>query len=57
MDKEQKVITCPVCKSENTEDASTRDNNGVIGPGYMSWIVEEKRLCNDCGVYFKPINK
>lgn len=48
--------TCPVCKSENTKDESRREDNGVIGTGYTSWVVEEKHLCNDCGVYFKPVD-
>ncbi len=53
----QEENECPVCKSRNTKDASVRQSNGVIGPGHASWIVDEKWLCNDCGVYFKPIKK
>lgn len=49
--------TCPACKSTNTQDASIRENNGIYGPGAASWVVEEKSLCNDCGVYFKPMDR
>lgn len=57
MDNLKKENECPVCKSVNTKDASVRQSNGIIGPGFASWIVDEKWLCNDCGVYFKPIKK
>lgn len=46
---------CPNCHSTNIRNDSIRNNNGIIGPGYKSWLVEEKYSCNDCGVYFKPV--
>lgn len=46
---------CPACQSGNIRNDSIRKDNGIIGPGYKSWIVEEKYSCNDCGVYFKPV--
>lgn len=49
--------TCPACKSTNTKDASIRENNGKYGPGAASWIAEEKSMCNECGLYFKPMGK
>lgn len=48
---------CPVCHSANIRNDSVRNDNGVIGPGYKSWVVEEKYSCNDCGVYFKPVTE
>lgn len=48
---------CPNCHSTNIRNDSIRNNNGIIGPGCRSWVVEEKYSCNDCGVYFKPVTE
>lgn len=48
---------CPHCHSTNIRNDSIRNNNGIIGPGCRSWVVEEKYSCNDCGVYFKPVTE
>lgn len=48
---------CPSCHSTNIRNDSIRNNNGIIGPGCRSWVVEEKYSCNDCGVYFKPVTE
>lgn len=48
-------ICCPVCKSENIDDDSQYDNNGIIGHGSRSWKTSNIRSCNDCGIIFKPI--
>jgi hypothetical protein len=48
-------IRCPVCKSDNIEDDSTYQNNGIFGHGCRSWKTSDKRSCNDCGVIFKPV--
>jgi predicted Zn-ribbon and HTH transcriptional regulator len=52
---EQKPIRCPVCKSENIADHSTYQNNGVVGYGYKVFKTSDIRVCNDCGVMFKPV--
>ncbi len=48
---------CPCCKSTNTEDASARKFNGVFGPGGKTVTLFLAWVCNDCGVYFKPLKK
>jgi len=46
---------CPVCKSENITDNSQRKSNGIYGSGFSSWKVTDTRICNECGVIFKPV--
>ena len=50
-------ITCPVCKSTNKHHYRKHDNNGIIGPGYSSWVVEEYLICLDCGIHFNDTHK
>jgi len=50
-------MNCPVCKSENIKHEENREDNGVCGPGYSSWIVDEYYVCKDCGVMFKDKTK
>lgn len=49
------ICHCPVCKSDNVGDSSTYANNGIYGPGSASWKTFDCRVCNDCGVLFKPV--
>lgn len=49
-----KEIYCPVCKSSDVADNSTYKSNNVCGPGYHSWKTSDSRVCNVCGVVFKP---
>ena len=53
----EKTIYCPNCNSENISDESIKANNGILGSGYKSWIVNVLYCCNDCRVIFKPIKK
>ena len=46
-------IPCPVCGSTNI--SQTRVNNGILGPGYHSWIISE--CCSNCGVMLSPNRK
>lgn len=46
---------CPNCASEDIRDISERADNGIIGPGYCSWIVREEYKCNFCNQTFQPI--
>ena len=49
---------CPCCKSTEIDIMQQTRNNGVMGPGFSSWVVEENFVCNDCGVLFvTPSNK
>lgn len=50
-------IKCPVCKSTNKKHIVRSENNGVFGPGYSSWIVDDYFVCQNCGVMFKDIKK
>ena len=45
---------CPNCKSTNTELYELRADNGIMGPGYSSWVIESYRICNNCGSHFTP---
>ena len=44
------VIQCPSCKSTDKEHIVKSNDNGIFGPGYHSWIVEEHFVCNKCGI-------
>lgn len=49
---------CPCCKSTDIDLIQQTKNNGVMGPGFSSWVVSENFACNDCGVLFiTPKNK
>ena len=51
------LITCPSCKSTDKEHIIKSDSNGVCGPGYHSWIIDEYFVCNNCGTMFKDLSK
>ena len=50
-------IQCPSCKSTDKKHIIKRNNNGIMGPGFRSWIVEEHFECNECGTMYKDIFK
>jgi len=50
-------IKCPSCKSTSKEHVQKRDDNGIIGPGYSSWLIDEYFVCNKCGTMFKDMEK
>ncbi len=50
-------IQCPSCKSNDKEHIVKGDNNGIFGPGYRSWIIEEYYVCQSCGTMFKDLTK
>lgn len=50
------VKICPSCKGSNVEVKEIRDDNGVLGPGYFSWIVDSYYRCIDCGTRFDDVN-
>jgi predicted Zn-ribbon and HTH transcriptional regulator len=52
-----KAIKCPSCKSTSKDHIEKRDDNGIIGPGYSSWIVDEYFVCKKCGTMFKDMEK
>jgi len=52
-----KAIKCPSCKSTSKEHAQHRNDNGIIGTGYASWITNEYYVCKKCGAMFKDLNK
>lgn len=51
------AIQCPVCKSTDKANVKKTDSNGIIGPGYSSWVTEEYIVCNNCGVMYKDLRK
>jgi transposase-like protein len=52
-----KKIKCPSCKSTKKEHKVKRSDNGIYGPGFSSWIVDEYYVCQKCGTMFKDLNK
>ena len=50
-------IKCPSCKSTSTDHVEKRNDNGIFGPGYSSWVVDEYFVCNKCGTMFKDMEK
>jgi transposase-like protein len=50
-------IECPSCHSTSKEHVVKRNDNGIIGPGYSSWIIDEYFVCKKCGTMFKDMNK
>ena len=45
-------IKCPSCKSDKKERYEKREDNGIIGPGHSSWIVEAYWICKKCGTHW-----
>jgi protein-arginine kinase activator protein McsA len=52
-----KKIKCPSCKSTSKDHIEKRNDNGIIGPGYSSWVIEEYYVCKKCGTMFKDMEK
>ena len=52
-----KKIKCPSCKSTSKDHVVKRNDNGIFGPGYSSWIVDEYFVCKKCGTMFKDMEK
>ena len=50
-------IQCPLCKSTDKHHYIKRDSNGVMGPGFSSWITEEYLICKGCGVHYSDLKK
>ena len=50
-----KKIKCPSCKSTSKNHIVKRNDNGIIGPGYSSWVIDEYFVCNKCGTMFKDM--
>lgn len=48
---------CPVCKDTNTKHVERRQDNGCIGQGFNSWVVDEYWFCNNCGIRFQKVTK
>ena len=49
------VKPCPHCESKDTYLYERRENNGIVGPGFSSWVVDSYWVCNDCETLFgKP---
>jgi len=54
---QKNVKVCPSCDDTDTYLYERYENNGVIGPGYSSWVVESYWICNECGIHFNPKEK
>lgn len=51
----ENIFICPSCKSNNIKVVEKRDDNGIIGPGYSSWIIDSYLSCKNCGTRFDKI--
>lgn len=52
-----KKIKCPSCKSTSKDHIEKRNDNGIFGPGYSSWLIDEYFVCRECGTMFKDMEK
>ena len=52
-----KELKCPLCYSTHKEHIIKSESNGIIGPGYSSWILDEYFVCKNCGIMYKDISK
>ena len=50
-------IECPLCKSTNKIHHIKRDNNGIIGSGFSTWVTDEYLICKSCGIHYSDITK
>lgn len=48
---------CPSCNGTNIIKKEIRDDNGIIGPGYESWVVDSWYSCKDCGTRFDVVDE
>lgn len=39
---------CPICDSTNTKPVEKRENNGILGSGFSSWVVDSYMSCQNC---------
>ncbi|GAB3937270.1 helix-turn-helix domain-containing protein [Larkinella terrae] len=53
----EKPIKCPVCRSKDVALIELREGNGVLGPGFSSWVTDSYYSCHSCGVRFDKIPK
>lgn len=50
-------IECLLCKSTDKIHHIKRNNNGIIGSGYSSWVTDEYLICKSCGLHYSDITK
>ena len=50
-------LSCPCCNSKKKQHVVKSKNNGVIGPGFHSWVTDDYYVCLDCGVHYSDSNK
>ena len=50
-------IECPLCKSTDKIHHIKRNNNGIIGSGFSSWVTDEYLICKSCGLHYNDITK
>jgi C4-type Zn-finger protein len=50
-------ISCPACKSMDKIHHVKRQNNGIIGSSFQSWITDEYLICKSCGIHYSDVTK
>ena len=48
---------CPLCKSDKIEEQVQSADNGMIGPGSRSHVIDRYCICEICGLMFKNIKR
>ncbi len=52
-----KDLSCPVCKNTDKKHVVISKDNGIIGPGYHSRVLQDYYVCQGCGIMFVDLNK
>jgi hypothetical protein len=50
-------MSCPSCKSTDKDHIVKSEDNGIYGPGFCSWVIDEYYVCKKCGTMYKDLNK
>jgi len=50
-------LKCPLCTSPDKKRIIKSENNGILGPSYHSWAIDEYFVCKKCGTMFKDVTK
>jgi C4-type Zn-finger protein len=51
-----KNMTCPCCKSTDKQHFVQSENNGVMGSGYSSWVIQSYYVCMSCGIHYSDLS-
>lgn len=55
--KKLEGLICPCCKGTDIYLSQSFESNGIMGPGFSSWVTSENFVCLTCGVMFLDVRK